>query len=60
VHKRCKNLIRDLLLRAYKEGTTEPDDYGDVGHITDALGYVIYTIFPLHVEQDIRAEIYVG
>ena len=47
VHPRCKNLIKDLNTRGYKEGTNEPDDYGDIGHITDALGYVIHTTFPL-------------
>lgn len=47
VHPRCKNLIRDLTTRAYKVGTVEPDDYGDVGHITDALGYAIGGVCPL-------------
>jgi hypothetical protein len=47
VHPRCKNLIKDLNQRGYKENTTEPDDYGDIGHITDALGYAIHTCFPL-------------
>ncbi len=47
VHPRCKNLIRDLTTRAYKTGTVEPDDYGDVGHITDALGYAIGGVCPL-------------
>jgi len=47
VDPRCVNLIRDLETRAYREGTREPDDYGDVGHITDALGYVVYRLFPV-------------
>lgn len=47
VHSRCRNLIRDLTTRAYVEGTSEPDDYGDVGHVTDALGYVVHKMFPL-------------
>lgn len=47
IHPRCKQLIRDLQTRTYKEGTSDPDDYGDVGHITDALGYVIHRIWPL-------------
>lgn len=50
VDPRCKNLIKDLTARAYVQGTTMPDDQGDVGHITDALGYVIYQIFPLRLE----------
>lgn len=47
IHPRCVNLIRDLTTRAYKEGTSDPDDYGDVGHITDALGYMIVKVLPL-------------
>jgi hypothetical protein len=47
VHPRCKNLIKDLATRGYKEGSNEPNDYGDIGHITDALGYVIHAVFPV-------------
>lgn len=47
IHPRCKNLIHDLKYRAYKEGSREPDDYGNIGHITDALGYVIHRRFPV-------------
>lgn len=47
VHPRCVNLIRDLTHRGYKEGSNEPDDYGDIGHITDALGYVIHKVYPM-------------
>lgn len=49
VHPRCINLIRDISDRAYKEGLREPDDYGDLGHITDALGYWIYRRFPVRI-----------
>lgn len=44
---KCTHLIHDLSNRAYKEGTREVDDYGDVGHITDALGYPIHYIAPV-------------
>lgn len=47
IHPRCKNLINDLSTRAYKEGTMEPDDHGDIGHITDAIGYIIHYLFPI-------------
>lgn len=57
IHPRCKNLIRDLTTRAYKAGTTEPDDYGDVGHITDALGYVIHSLYPLSLEIHVTPEV---
>jgi hypothetical protein len=47
VNPRCKRTIADLNARSYKPGTREPADSGDVGHITDALGYVIHSQFPL-------------
>lgn len=50
IDPRCKNLKKDLITRAYKPGENVPDDSGDIGHITDALGYLIYYLFPLHVK----------
>lgn len=47
VHGRCKHLKRDLQARAYAEGCNEPDDHDDVGHITDALGYLVHTLHPV-------------
>lgn len=47
IHPRCRNLIADLKQRSYVEGTNEPDDHNDIGHITDALGYVIHRLFPI-------------
>lgn len=58
--KHCSHLIRDLESRNYKPGTNEPDDYGDVGHITDALGYVVYQLFPMRVEVGISAPVHVS
>ena len=54
VHPRCKRLIADLKHRSYKEHTREPNDSGDIGHMSDALGYIIYRIWPLRIveEQD--------
>ena len=49
---RCTHLIDDLGARTYKQGTTEPDDQGDIGHITDALGYVIHALYPVTYEID--------
>ncbi|HQU42387.1 MAG TPA: AIR synthase related protein [Pirellulales bacterium] len=46
----CRNLIRDLEMRGYKPGTREPADSGDVGHITDAMGYAVYRLFPLRLD----------
>jgi hypothetical protein len=51
IHPRCKNLIRDLTDRSYKEGTTEPDDYNDLGHMSDALGYPIHRLWPIILQD---------
>jgi len=47
IHPRCTHLIDDLKSRVYKEGSREPDDYGDIGHMTDAFGYLIHRRFPV-------------
>lgn len=47
IHPRCNRLRKDLLTRAYAEGSRLPDDSGDIGHITDALGYIIHRAYPL-------------
>lgn len=49
IHPRCKVLIKDLQERAWKEDRNEPDDYGDVGHMSDALGYVVHRRYPITV-----------
>lgn len=50
IDDRCQNLIRDLQNRFYKPGTTEPDDSGDLGHMTDALGYIIHYRWPIKMK----------
>lgn len=52
IHPRCKNLRQDLLRRVYIEGTREPNDRDDIGHITDALGYLIHRAYPLKIYDD--------
>lgn len=50
LHPRCVNVKNDLEVRAYKEGTREPDDSDKtVGHMSDAVGYVIHRLFPVSV-----------
>lgn len=46
--KNCKYTISDLNTLSYKEGTNKPDLISpDLGHITDALGYLVWrTINP--------------
>jgi hypothetical protein len=51
VHPRCVNLIRDLEDRQYKEGTREADDFGDIGHMTDAMGYPVHRCFPIRYKR---------
>jgi len=47
LHPKCVNLIQDLSSRAYEPGSREPDDHDDIGHITDAFGYVIHYLKPI-------------
>ena len=43
IDKSCVNLIRDLEQLSFKEGTNLPDTSNpDLGHLTDALGYLCY------------------
>ena len=51
IHPRCTHLIEDIQARAYKEGTRDPDDYGDIGHMTDAIGYPVHRLFPIKIER---------
>ena len=50
VDPRCRRLIKDLESRHYKAGSREPEDTGDVGHITDAMGYVVHKLFPIKLD----------
>ena len=45
----CIHLIQDLESCYYKEGSREMDKRGDVGHITDALGYCVYRLWPIQI-----------
>lgn len=54
IHPRCRNLIRDLVTRAYTAGTSEPDDHDDISHASDALGYLIHWLFPLKLVNDAK------
>ncbi len=49
IDPRCKHVIADLEARTYKQGSREPDDSADVGHMTDALGYAVHRLFPMRV-----------
>ena len=60
INPRCKHLIKDLNQRAYKKGSREPDDSGDIGHMTDAFGYIIYSRWPVRIVQETMPEVSVS
>ena len=49
ISPKCKQLIRDLRARAYKEEDREPNDVVDIGHMSDAFGYLVYRRFPVRI-----------
>lgn len=49
ISPKCTHLRQDIMERQYKEGTNDPDDYADIGHMSDALGYPIHNLFPISV-----------
>jgi hypothetical protein len=58
IAKRCKRLIRDLKLRSYKEGAFDPDDSEKgMGHISDAIGYVVHMLYPLKASPHIKGSV---
>lgn len=61
INPKCTNLRTDLAQRTYKEGTREADDSDLMsGHISDALGYPVYHLFPVYVNQEQPPQIYSG
>lgn len=50
IDPKCKHLIYDLQTRAYKPGTRTTADVGDSGHMSDALGYILWKLWPLQLE----------
>ena len=57
IHPRCVHLIEDLNARAYVPGTSDPADSNDVGHMTDALGYIVWQLFPIKLQTVSTGEI---
>lgn len=43
----CTHLINDLEIRSYKQGIRVADDHDDVGHPSDALGYICHKKWPI-------------
>jgi hypothetical protein len=52
IDPRCSRLIDDLEARYYKPRSKDPADSGTLGHITDALGYIVHRLFPIRLELD--------
>lgn len=57
IHPRCKQLIKDLKHRSYEPGSRQPDDSGDQGHMTDALGYIVHKRWPVRIVHDVLPEV---
>jgi len=53
VDPRLIHLKDDVKARHFRPSTTELQDTGDLGHITDAMGYAVHWLFPipLTIEQ---------
>ena len=47
VSKKCKDMIKSLDGLVYKEKTGAPDKDSGLDHITDALGYLVHSEFPI-------------
>jgi hypothetical protein len=47
IDPRLDHLRDDLKARHFRPGTTELQDTGDLGHITDAMGYAVHWLFPI-------------
>jgi len=44
---KCKRLRECLIKHTYKTGTRQPDKDSGYDHLTDALRYVVHSLFPL-------------
>jgi hypothetical protein len=47
IHPRCKRLIKALEGLTYADGTNLPEKKTGLDHVADALGYLIYSEFPI-------------
>lgn len=53
INKKCVKLVEDIETDAYKEGTVKRDESDKMrGHMCDALGYVIYALYPIRTAQE--------
>ena len=47
VNARCNKLIESLSTLGYKEGTSQPDKSSGLDHMSDAIGYLVCSEFPM-------------
>lgn len=47
INPTCRSLIRDMQALTYKPGTREIALGAGLGHMSDALGYIVHKLFPL-------------
>lgn len=52
IDPKCEHLIADLKNRHYRPGTREPNDVGDLGHMTDAASYAVHALFPIQLHRE--------
>jgi hypothetical protein len=57
IHPRCTRLLADLKHRAYKEGSRDAADSGEMGHMSDAWGYIVCRKYPLLLQLDTRGSV---
>jgi hypothetical protein len=48
VDGKCERLIEDLEAVAFEPGTREAQKTGDLTHMTDGLGYMLWYVMPIH------------
>lgn len=60
IDPKCKHLIEDLESRYCPPGESYPEDSGDLGHMTDAMGYAVYVLFPLSVSVTPEERIHIS
>ena len=52
INPKCTALIEDLSALSYKPGTREVDlRVSGMGHMSDALGYIVYKLFPIQYKS---------
>ncbi len=59
IHPRCKRLIRCLDGLTYKEGTNAPNKELNLDHLPDALGYLVWSEFPVLRSKTQMGELYI-